>query len=86
MNEVGKFLSESGTDYLGTANYDESVELSDYLKKHSDKNTPVLCLGNLTDKSSFNKIVLRNIDVTIADVETAVHLNNFAESNKSINK
>ncbi|MEZ4821193.1 MAG: alanine racemase [Ignavibacteria bacterium] len=32
MNEVGKYLSEAGTDYLATADYYESIVLSDHLK------------------------------------------------------
>lgn len=84
MNEVGKYLSEAGTDYLGTADYDESIELSDYIKKFSKKSTPVLCLGILTDKKLFEDIVIRNIDVTITDFEIASQLNDFAKSRNTI--
>ncbi|MEO8210489.1 MAG: alanine racemase [bacterium] len=86
MNEVGKALAEAGTDYLGTADYTESIILSDYIKKFSKKNVNVLCLGILTDAKFFDKIISRNIVVTIANVNTASHLNNFAKSkNKKIN-
>jgi alanine racemase len=86
MNEIGKVLSESGTDYLGTADYYESIQLSDYLKKHSKKNTPVLCLGILTDTKLFKEVVSRNIDITVTDIKIASKLNDFAKSkNKRIN-
>ncbi len=84
MNEVGKFLSEAGTDYLGTADYYESVQLSDYLKRFSKKNTPVLCLGVLSDVNLFEDIVSRNIDVTITDTKIASDLNDFAKSKEKI--
>jgi alanine racemase len=86
MNQVGKALAESGTDYLGTADYPESIILYDHLKKFSKKKIPVLCLGVLTDSKYFHEIFLRNIDVTIDDIKTATLLNNFAKStNKKIN-
>lgn len=86
MNETGKVLSETGTDYLGTADYYESIQLSDYLKKHSKKNTPVLCLGILTDTKLFKEVVSRNIDITVTDIKIASKLDDFAISkNKKIN-
>lgn len=86
MNEAGRALAESGTDYLGTADYFESIELSDHIKKHSKKNTPVLCLGILTDTKLFNEVASRNIDITITDIKIASQLNDFAKSkNKIIN-
>ena len=53
MNEIGKALSEVGTDYLGTADYSESIILSDYLKKFSKKNFPFFVLGILTEQKHF---------------------------------
>lgn len=86
MNETGKILAEYGTDYLGTADYTESVILHDYLKKFSKKKVPVLCLGNLTEKKSFDSVISRDIDVTITDLKIAGLLNSFAGSrNKKIN-
>lgn len=86
MNEIGKELSESGTDYLGTADYFESIQLSDHLKKHSKKNTPVLCLGIMTDTGLFNEVASRNIDITVTDIKIASDLNDFAKSkNKVLN-
>jgi alanine racemase len=86
MNEVGKSLAEAGTDYLGAADYNESIQLKDYLKKYTEKNIPILCLGILTDDKFFEKIISRNIDVTITDVKIAAALNDFAKSrNKKIN-
>lgn len=84
MNEVAKSLLESGTDYLGTANYSESIELHDYLKKSGKKNYSLLCLGILTEKGKyFEEIVKRKIEVTVSDVKIAVYLNDYA---KSLNK
>lgn len=86
MNETGKALSEYGTDYLGTADYFESIQLSDYIKKYSGKDTPVLCLGLLTDDTLFGEVISRNIDITVADIKIASQLNDFAKSkNKIIN-
>lgn len=86
MNETGKALSEFGSDYLGTADYSESVILRNYLKKHS-VNVPILCLGILTEKGKFfEEIISHKIEVTLADLKTALYLNNFAKSrNKKIN-
>lgn len=84
MNETGKVLSEYGTDYLGTADYFESIQLSDHIKKYSGKDTPVLCLGLLTDDTLFREIVSRNIDITIADIKIASQLNDFAKSKNKI--
>jgi len=87
MNEVGKALSNYGTDYLGTADYSESIILSDHLKKFSKKKIPILCLGSLTEKEKlFEDIISRNIIVTIADVNIAKMLNRHAKSkNKRLN-
>ncbi|MCB0726837.1 MAG: alanine racemase [Ignavibacteriae bacterium] len=78
MNEVGKYLSEAGTDYLATADYYESIVLSDHLKKYSKKNTPVLCMGILNDEKIAVKVLKRNIEVSIADINSAVMLNDLA--------
>ena len=87
MNEIAKTLLEYGTDYLGTANYSESIELHDYLKKSGKKNFSLLCLGILTEKRKyFEEIVKRKIEVTVSDVKVAGYLNDFAKSrNKVIN-
>lgn len=86
MNEAGAALSDFGTDYLGTADYIESIQLCDHLKKHSGKKTPVLCLGIMTDDSLFEEVVSRNIEITVTDVKIASRLNDFARSrNKKLN-
>lgn len=86
MCETGLALSEFGTDYLGTADYVESIKLCDYLKKNSKRDIPVLCLGILTDSKLFDQILERNIEVTIADLKIASHLNDAArKKNKILN-
>jgi alanine racemase len=86
MNETGKALSEYGTDFLGTADYSESVILSKYLRKFSLK-TPVLCLGTLTENGRFfDEIISQKIEVSIDNLTTAGYLNNYAKSrNKKVN-
>lgn len=86
MKEIGRFLSQYGTDYLGTANYSESIELHDYIKKHTKKKFNLLCLGILSEKEKFfEDIVKRNFEVTISDYRIAVMLNDYAGSrNKKI--
>ena len=85
MNETGKFLAENGTDYLGTADYPETESLTKFLKKHR-LNTPVLCLGTLSEKKKyFDTILSGNIEATIADIKSAEFLNNYAGSrNKKV--
>lgn len=86
MNEIAKALAGYGTEYLGTADYSESMILRKYLNNFS-LNIPILCLGLLTEnRKFFNDIAEGNIDVTIADYKIAFYLNNFAKSrNKKIN-
>lgn len=86
MNETAKALAGYGTEYLGTADYSESLNLRNYLKNFS-VNIPILCLGLLTEnRKFFDDIAEGNIDVTIADYKTAFYLNSFAKSrNKKIN-
>lgn len=78
MNETGKYLSEKGTDYLATADYYESIALTDHIEKHSKKNTPVLCLGILSDENTAVKILKKNIEVSVADINNALMLNELA--------
>jgi len=86
MNEIGKYLADQGTEYLGTADYSESIQLSDYLKKFAKKKVPVLCLGLLTEEKFLGEVISRNIEVSIADIKNTVNLNNFAKANnKKIN-
>ena len=61
MKDVGKALANSGTDYLGTADYSESVILSDYLRKFKLEKTPILCLGILTEKKNILKVFSQEI-------------------------
>ncbi|MEP7145665.1 MAG: alanine racemase [bacterium] len=86
MKEIGRFLAENGTDYLGTADYSESIKLSDHLKKNSLQKVPILCLGLLTEKKFLGEIITRKIEVSIADIKSAAMLNGFAKANnKKVN-
>lgn len=85
MNAMAEFLADIGTDYLGTADYDESIILSDHLKRHSKKKVPVICLGLLTEKKFFGDVVSRNVEISLAEVKTARELDRFARSqNKKV--
>jgi alanine racemase len=81
MNETAKALADFGSEYLGTADYRESLILSDFLNKHSKKKAKILCLGILTEeKKFFDEVVTRNIEASIADVGIAGMLNDYAGS------
>lgn len=76
-------LAEYGADYLGTADYVESLSLRKYLNKHGQKNIPILCLGTLKhDKKLVKEIIKNKIDVTITDYKSAVFLNDAAKEMK----
>jgi alanine racemase len=79
MNEIGSYLSNTGTDFLATADYYESIILADHIAKHSKKNTPVLCMGILNDEKVARKVLKRNIEISIADINSAVMINKLAE-------
>ncbi len=84
MNETAKALAEFGSEYLGTADYRESLILSDYLKKHTKKKSKILCLGILTEeKKFFDEVVTRDIEASLAEVDIAQKLNDYA---RSVNK
>ncbi|MBV6477315.1 MAG: Alanine racemase 1 [Ignavibacteria bacterium] len=87
MNEIAKALLDYGTDYLGTANYSESIELHDYFKKNTKKQFSLLCLGILTENGKFfEEIIKRKIEVTVSDIKIAGYLNDYAKGfNKKIN-
>ena len=81
MNETAKALADFGSEYLGTADYRESLILSDYLKKHTKKKAKILCLGILTEeKKFFDEVVTRDIEASLAEVEIAQKLNDYAGS------
>jgi alanine racemase len=81
MLKVSEELIKHGTNYLGTADYSESIKLSDYLRKKRIKQVPILCFGNLSeDKKYFEEIVSKNIEITISDIKIAKAVNNFAKS------
>jgi alanine racemase len=84
MNEVGKALAEFGSEYLGTADYRESLLLHDHLQKYSKRNAKILCLGILTEeKKFFDEVVGRGIEASLSDVGIAGMLNEYA---RSVNK
>ncbi len=86
MNEAGAALARFGADYLGTADYSESIVLADHISKYSKKKIPVLCLGVLTETGFADEVISRNIEVTIADINSAIMLNDFAKTqNKKVN-
>jgi alanine racemase len=81
MNETAKALVDFGSEYLGTADYRESLILSDFLDKHLKKKAKILCLGILTEeKKFFDEVVTRNIEASLADVGIAGMLNDYAGS------
>ena len=85
MNEIGAAFSEFGSEYLGTADYRESLILHDYLKKNTKgKMARILCLGILTEeKKFFDEVVNKGIEASLSDVGIAGMLNQYA---KSVNK
>ncbi len=84
MNETGKALAEFGSEYLGTADYRESLILSRYLEKKSKKMPKILCLGILTEeKKFFEDVVNRGIEASLSDLKIASLLNEYA---RSVNK
>jgi alanine racemase len=87
MNETSRFLSKAGSDYLATADYYESIILRKYLRKFSNKETPILCLGILSEKKKFfDEIVKYNIEVTISDLKIAMEFNDFLSSKNKKHK
>jgi len=79
-------LALAGTDFLGTADYSESLRLTAYLKKHK-VNTPVFCMGTLPiGKENLQSVAKENFHFTIVDMEDARKLNSAAVSlNKKLN-
>lgn len=72
-------LAGFGADYLGTADYVESLSLRKYLNEHGKKNIPIVCLGTLRhNKDLIRQIIDSNIDITITGLESAVILNDVA--------
>lgn len=81
IKEIAEALTRFGTDYLGTADYNESILLHDHLNKLFKKKIPILCLGTLAEKKKyFEDIISRDIEITITDLKTARMLENFAGS------
>ncbi|MFC2092306.1 alanine racemase [Bacteroidota bacterium] len=87
MLRISEELVKLGTDYLGTADYIESIKLRDHLKKRKLRSVFILCLGNLSEnKKYFDNILSKDIEVTISEVRIARLLDSFARSkNKIVN-
>lgn len=84
MNEIGTALSDFGSEYLGTADYRESIILHSHLKKNAKKKAKILCLGILTEeKKFFDEVVNKGIEASLSDVGIAGMLNQYA---RSVNK
>jgi alanine racemase len=74
--ETSKFLKNK-VDYLGVAYIEEGV-----LIRRQGIKTPVLILGN-TLKNGFVKALNHNLQITLTDIKSALHLNKLAaEKNK----
>jgi len=86
MLQCGKELVLAGADFLGTADYSESIKLAQYLKQQKIK-TPVFCMGTLpASKRDIQLITKENFHFTIVDLEDAKKLNSAAASiNKKLN-
>ncbi len=82
MLECAHQLALAGTDFLGTADYSESLKLAAFLKLKKIS-TPIFCLGTLpAAKSHLKAIAKENFHYTIVDVEDAKNLNSVAASLK----
>lgn len=80
MLRCAEELALAGTDFLGTADYSESLRLSAYLKAKKI-NTPVFCMGTLPNSKKFLEVIaIENFHFTIVDVEDAKKLNSIAKS------
>ncbi len=86
MLECAHELALAGTDFLGTADYSESLRLASYLKSKKIT-TPIICMGTLpTTKPHLQTIAKENFQYTIVDVEDAKKLNSVAAAlNKKLN-
>lgn len=86
MLECAHELALAGTDFLGTADYSESLRLASYLKSKK-VNTPIFCMGTLpTSKAHLQLIAKENFQYTIVDVDDAKKLNSVAATlNKALN-
>jgi alanine racemase len=86
MLKCAEELALAGTDFLGTADYAESLKLSSYLKARKIF-TPIFCMGTLPSSKTFLEVISNeNYHFTIVDVNDAKKLNSVAKSmNKKLN-
>lgn len=86
MLRCAEELALAGTDFLGTADYSESLRLSAYLKTKRI-NTTVFCMGTLPVSKTYLEVIANeNYHYTIVDVNDAKMLNSVAKSfNKTLN-
>jgi alanine racemase len=86
MLECARELASAGTNFLGTADYSESLKLASFLKSQKIS-TPIFCLGTLPQtKAHLQSIAKENFQYTIVDVNDARSLDAAAKSlNKKLN-
>ncbi len=72
--EVANAMSDAGVSYFGVAAIDEALEL-----RQNGISTPILILGQ-TFKQDFQSVIENDITCTIADIDTAKRLSDFALS------
>jgi len=78
MNVMAEELSRMGTDYLGTADYTETVSLRNYLDSKKFHKVPILCLGLITEKNQLTESLAgKNIEFSVADLRSAKMLNDI---------
>ncbi len=78
--EVANAMSESGVSYFGVAAIDEALEL-----RQNGISTPILILGQ-TFKQDFQSVIENDITCTVADIDTAKRLSDFAISMDTTSK
>lgn len=85
MLECSEALNRHGTDYLGTADLNESLQIRYGLLKKKLR-PKILCMGalppagNFKSKAFLENVVSNDIEVTLIDLERAVILNKIAKN------
>ncbi|CAN5462956.1 alanine racemase [soil metagenome] len=80
MIECSEALTRHGTDYLGTADLNESMQLRYELKKKK-LHPKILCLGIIPVKKHFlEEVINSDIEVSLIDLKRADILNKIAKN------